>query len=301
MVDGKSLGTIGVGFRGNTSYSTVSEGYKRSLKISINYVDADKRLYGYRSLNLLNSAADPTFLRSVLYMYVARQYFPAPKANFVRVAINGESWGVYANVEQFNSDETEELFGSSKGARWKVPGSPRSSGGLGYFGEVATEYKRVYEIKTKDKPQSWAELIHFSRVLSETPPDKLEKAMEPLLDIDSTLRWLALDKASINNDGYWTRSSDYDIYEDPDGRFHVIPWDANETFRETEAFGFGGGGGGKVDLDPFAGADDPEKALLNKLLAVPALRTRYLRYLRDIAENWLSWNKIGRSRRNCRH
>jgi hypothetical protein len=40
-------------------------------------------------------------------------------------------------------------------------------------------------------------------------------------------------------------------------------------------------------------ANDPNKPLLSKLLAVPALRTRYLGYVRDIAEKWLDWNKLG--------
>ena len=46
-------------------------------------------------------------------------------------------------------------------------------------------------------------------------------------------------------------------------------------------------------LDPFAGADDPNKALLYRLLAVPSLRARYLGYMRDIAQNWLDWKKLG--------
>ena len=49
----------------------------------------------------------------------------------------------------------------------------------------------------------------------------------------------------------------------------------------------------KADLDPFAGSDDPSKALLSKLLAVPALRSRYLGYMKNMAETWLDWNKIG--------
>ena len=31
----------------------------------------------------------------------------------------------------------------------------------------------------------------------------------------------------------------------------------------------------------------------SKLLAVPALRTRYLRYVRDIADRWLDWKRLG--------
>ena len=56
--------------------------------------------------------------------------------------------------------------------------------------------------------------------------------------------------------------------------------------------GFGPGGGGP-DLDPLVGVDDENKALRSKLLAVPALRARYLTYVRDIAERWLDWKTLG--------
>lgn len=48
-----------------------------------------------------------------------------------------------------------------------------------------------------------------------------------------------------------------------------------------------------VELDPFYAAKDESKPLLSKLLAVPALRARYLGHVRDIADKWLDWNKLG--------
>jgi hypothetical protein len=45
------------------------------------------------------------------------------------------------------------------------------------------------------------------RVLNETPPERLEAALAPLLDIDGALKFLALDDALVNSDGYWTRAS----------------------------------------------------------------------------------------------
>jgi len=87
-------------------------------------VNEKQDLGGYRTLNLLNAHEDPTFLRAVLYDQIARDYLPAAKANFVKVVINGESWGVYINEQQFNKDFIKEWFGSTRGARWKVPGSP---------------------------------------------------------------------------------------------------------------------------------------------------------------------------------
>ena len=292
-VDGKMYPDIGVHFRGQSSYSTVSEGRKRSLDLSLHMVHADQRLAGYRSLNLLNSNADPTFMRTVLYQHVARQYIAAPKANWARVVINGESWGIYVNTQQINADFTQEWFQSTKGARWKVPGSPNARGGLAYLGDDLASYKAIYEIKTRDDAKSWEALVNLCRVLDRTPPEQLEKALAPILDVDGALKFLALDKAAINNDGYWARTSDYGIYLDPSGRFHLVPWDANETFREAEAMARRGGAeiAGGAALDPFAGAEDPQKALLYRLLKVPALRERYLGVLRNIASNWLDWAK----------
>ena len=315
-VDGRVYHDVGVSFRGASSYFTVWPGFKRSLNVSLDLVHEDQRLGGHRTLNLLNSHTDPTFLRSVLCFEVSRDYLPAPRANFVRVVINGESWGVYGNAEQFNSDFVRDSFHTSGGARWKVKGNPRGGRGLEYFGDNIAEYKRMFDIKTKDDEDSWTDLIELTRVLNETPPDRLEAALGPILDIDEVLKFLALDIVLLNGDGYWTRASDYNIYQDLDGQFHLVPHDGNETFRVPGARGRGGrrgaragfgpragrgggfGGRGRgpratIDLDPLVGIDDLGKPLRSKLLAVPVLRERYMGYVRDIATKWLDWERLG--------
>lgn len=292
-VDGKSYADVGVRFRGASSFFTVAEGLKRSLNVTVDFAHKDQRIGGARTLNLLNSHTDPTYLRTPLYYYVARQYLPAHRANHVRVVINGESWGIYVSVEQFNSDFIKERFDTTKGARWKVPGSPRGRGSLAYLGEDPAAYKQVYDLKTKDDPKSWAALARLCRVLNETPAKDLEAALAPILDVDGALKFIALENVFINGDGYWIRSSDYNLYLDVQGRFHIIPHDANETFRAPEGPGFGGGNRIQgVELDPLFGADAPDKPLISRLLAVPALRLRYLGFVRDMASTWLDWKNL---------
>ena len=63
-----------------------------------------------------------------------------------------------------------------------------------------------------------------------------------MLDIDGALKFLALEMALVNTDGYWTRASDYNIYQDVKGRFHVIPHDMNEALI-NEGGGRGRGAG----------------------------------------------------------
>ena len=294
VVDGRTYTDVGIHFRGNSSYRQVPDGYKRSLNLSFDYVKENQDLRGYTTLNLLNSHTDPTFLRTVLSQEIARAYLPALKSNYVRVVINGESWGVYVNNQQFNKGFVKEWFPNNDGARWKVPGSPRGRAGLEYWGENAlAEYRRTFEIKSKDEPKAWTDLINLTKVLNETPPEQLPAAIEPILDVDQVLRFLAVDVALANGDGYWARASDYVIYQEPSGRFHVFPGDMNETFADGGGGGRGGFGGGGATLDPLVGLNDTSKPLRARLLAVPAYRAKYLGYVRDIATTWLDWSRLG--------
>jgi hypothetical protein len=301
-LDGKTYRDVGVHFRGASSFFTVAEGRKRSLNLSFDFADEKQNIGGYRTINLLNSHTDPTYLRTILYYHLAREYIPTPKANFARVVINGENWGIYVNVQQFNKDFTRDFFKSTGGARWKVPGSPRGRGGLTYLGDDIAAYKKIYELKSKEDPKAWAALVELCKVLNETPAEKLEAALGPILDIDGVLKFLALENVLINSDGYWTRASDYLLYRDEKGVFHLVPYDANETFRAAGGPGMRGGPGGPpgaeqgrrgVTLDPLTGLDDQDKPLLSKLLVVPSLRARYLGFVHDIADKWLDWQRLG--------
>ena len=385
-VDGKVYPRVGVGFRGMSSFMAVSAGSKRSLNLTLDLADSKQRLYGYKNLNLLNSHEDPSFLSVVLYSQIAREHVPAPKANLVKVVINGESWGVYGNAQQFDKIFLEENYPIKKGTRWKVSGSPGAAGGLEYLGERIEDYRSRFEIKSADSEEAWKKLIQLCQILNQTPTEKLESALQPILDLEGVLWFLALDVALINSDGYWTRASDYSIFLDEKGVFHLAPHDMNEAFHPPHGppggglpFGRpgelipnrlreelkltpaqrqqldklqqetneailqmldeeqrkkwkqfqqgpppGGPGGGPagggfglpfnipglggrppvggpdgpdanggIELDPLVGMNDPRKPLRSKLLAVPELKARYLRNVREIAEKSLDWKSLG--------
>ena len=222
----------------------VPEGRKRSLNLSFDFADDKQEFGGYKTLNLLNAAGDPSFLRAVLYTEIASHYVPTPKMNYMRVVINGESWGLYVNAQQFNKDFTRDFFKSTKGARWKVPGSPGGQAGFNYLGDDPATTSDFYEITSKDDPKAWADLIKVFKVLNETPPDKLEAALAPIFDVDGALKFLAVEVALVNTDGFWTRASDYSLYQDEKGILHIIPHDVNEGMGPEEGGGRRGGGPG---------------------------------------------------------
>jgi hypothetical protein len=150
-----------------------------------------------------------------------------------------------------------------------------------------------------------------------------------MLNVDETLWFLALDNALINSDGYWVRASDYAMFRDEKGVFHIIPHDMNEAFQPAMGPGGGGGGrgpggrpprpgegepggpgadgpggprgrgpggggsrGGGVELDPLIGLNDKSKPLRSRLLAVPNLKQKYLEHVRTIASESLDWKNL---------
>lgn len=301
-VDDVSYPNIGVSFRGNSSYFTVSSGQKRSLNLVIDHMDPKQNLMGYRTINLLNAHADPSFLREVIYNMVARNYIPAPLANFVRLIINGEDWGIYVNAQQLNKEFTQKWFGSRSGVRWKI----RAGGGLrsmNYNGEDPKSYKAFYEIKSKDSSQAWENLIRVCRELNTLRVDEFDHELDQVLNVDRALWFLALDNVLIDADGYYARGSDYMLYEEPDyDRFHLLPYDSNETFRYP-----GGGGPGRgsrinvkgVALNPFEGEKNEALPLLNRLMKNPQIRSRYLAHVRTIVDEWFENDRLKEMMQKC--
>jgi spore coat protein CotH len=322
-VDGKIYANVGVRFRGMSSYMSVPRGKKRSLNVTLDLVDRRQRLLGYKSLNLLNSNEDPSFLHTVLFDHVARHYLPAPAANLVRVVINGECWGIYVNEEQFNKDFVKRWFGETDGTRWKVPANFSGAAALVYHGAQVDTYRRFYEIKSPDTDKAWRDLIALCRMLAETPDAEVESQLGRVLDVDRTLWFLALDTVFLDQDGYFSRGSDYSIYQDvAHGRFHLLPRDSNETFRmgggppggmpagmpgfpgrlgempggpDGRPGGPGGGPGGPEagGVDPLGQTQNKMRPVIQRLLSHANLRARYLAHVRTIAHEWLDWKVLG--------
>jgi Raf kinase inhibitor-like YbhB/YbcL family protein len=254
VVDGRTYPNVGVKFRGNSSYAMVPRGSKRSFALTMDLADSKQKLGGYRNLNLLNANGDASFMRTILTREIGKNYLPMPQSNWVRVVVNGESWGIYVNQQQQDKIFLKEQFGTKKGYRWKVPGSPDARGSLNDIGENLDDYREIYELKSKEDLRAWVSLILLCKNLDAAEPENLEAELGTMLDLDGVLRFLALENALVNSDGYWTRASDYLIYLHPDGIFHILPYDYNETLMDESGGpgGGGGSGGGRRGPPPIA-------------------------------------------------
>jgi len=290
IVDGKLYKDVGLKYRGNSSYFSVSPDLKRSINLYIDHKNDGQKLLGYKTLNLLNSNSDPTFMREVIYSHVARGYIPAFKGNFIKVVINGESWGIYSNIQQYNKDFLEDNFNTRGGVRWKIGAGGGGRGNLRYPGDKKEDYAG-FQLRTDGADDAWTELRQFTKLLDETPLDQLEEKLSDRFNLDGALWSLALE-CVFQDEGYFTRGSDYNLYLDPDGRFQLLQHDGNEVMNIPGGPGMPSGLNGPK-LEPFYNADNEDRPLMHKLFQVPQIKARYRHHLKTITEEWIDWGKIG--------
>ncbi len=316
-VDEATYEGVGVRFRGNTSYMMVTS-QKKSFNIEIDYTIEDQRLMGYKTLNLINCMNDPTFMREVLYSNTCRWQIPSAKANFVKLVINGENWGIYANVQQLNAEFIEDWFPSYDGSQWRAEGIMGGGGGqipggggqtpgrrlaglniaepalaepgggvtngvaaLTWQGSASTTYQQVYELKNTKQDDPWASLIHTCDVLNNTALAQLPDKLESVLDVDRVLWLCAYEIIFQDDDGYVNkRGSDYGLYYEPEtGRLHLMQYDGNECMKANQ-------------WSLFYRADDPVVPLMYRLMAITKYRQRYLAHVRTILNSFFTEDSL---------
>lgn len=84
-------------------------------------------------------------------------------------------------------------------------------------------------LKTNENHPDHSALFRFLEVINGEPGSTFTQDIEKVLDVDRTLRFLAVSTMMVNLDSYLGSGQNYYLYE-IDGRFTIIPWDLNEAF-----------------------------------------------------------------------
>lgn len=295
-VEGVTYSDVGVRFKGNSSYVLTGGSQKKSFNISLDSFVSGQELYGYETLNLNNSYTDPTFCREVLASKIFRNFVPTPKANFVKLVINGENWGVYANVQQVSKDMIEEWFQSRDGNRYKasqaLPNAFDDGSALTWLGAGVAPYLDNYDLKTPTNPNPWADLITVCYTLNNTPLGQLQQELQPIFNVDRAIWMLVTSNVFVDPDSYVRAGEEYFLYQDEvHGRLNVVQYDLNESFGASFMNGFSVNS--RIEVPPFYHDDESGLPLLNVMIQEPELRQVYLAHMRTLVEKWLDWNVVG--------
>lgn len=299
---GETYEGAGVRYKGNSSYFNVRKNdyAKLPFNIDVNETHKDHKMPGgYDKLKLSNVFRDPSFLREALSYKIANRYMVSPRANFVRVFINDEYFGLYNNTESIDEELLERFFGGDYEDEtgvlfkcdpvWSYEAPEGCAKGekssLEYLGPDPDCYKGNYEMKSDS---GWAQLVALTDILN-NHPDKIDS----VLAVDEALWMLAFNITLVNLDSYTGRfCHNYYLYQDEDGVFHPIIWDLNLSFGGFRYDGLGKPLGleDMQTLSPFIHYKQKNKKrpLITELLGNDLYRKMYAAHIRTIVQDFFA-------------
>lgn len=224
VVNGIQFDSVGVRYKGNSSYSSRNE--KNPLNIKLDYIIDDQEYDNFGTIKLSNGYNDPSFVREVLSYEIARDYMPASLSNYATVTINGKKIGLYSSTQDVDKYFAKMHFGSKDNSIFKgelTNENPNTTTTVwGYYGGLPTSYSGYYEIESDE---GWYKLVNFLDIFNNDPD-----LIEDVLNVDQHLWMLAFDNLLVNLDAPINFAHNYYLFEDNAGRFNPIIWDLNESF-----------------------------------------------------------------------
>ncbi len=292
--DNVKLDSVGIRFKGNSSFNNVKKQGSRKLPFSLDagkFIKGANFPIGYDHLKLSNGFRDPSYLRDILSYYIAREYMPAPECAMARVYVNNEYFGVYTLTQDIDKYFLDSWFDEKKGYFFKCDPDwdqvvqvkdclPGQNCSLEDLGPDIKCYDGRYEMKSDT---GWEALIDMIQQLNNP-----QVPLDSILDIDLTLWMLAFNNVLVNLDSYsGFLCHNFYLYQRKDGRFVPLIWDLNLSF----------GGFRRADmasleddemmhLDPMLHADNPKRPLISQLLKNPHYEKIYIAHMQTIMDDF---------------
>jgi spore coat protein H len=210
---------------------------------------------------------DPTKLNTTLGFWAFRQAgLMASEVEPAAVYLNGAYQGLYYLIEPVDEDflriRRRQLGSLYEAFNGQFDGAHFSFAG-GYDVRLGFESKG-------EREEFYGDLERLIQILDASTPENLPGRIEPLLDVENYLRYLAVSVLFHNWDGYF---NNFRLHRDPQiGKFQFIPWDLDNL----------------LELHPTRSRLEGANELSEKLLQVPAYRRRYKQILLELMDEKLT-------------
>ena len=231
QTSGGTYGPLNVGVRlkgGRGSFQTLDG--KAAFKVKFNHSVPGQRLLGLEKLTLNNMLQDGSMIAETLaYEAFRAAGVAAPRTGYAFVRVDGEDYGVYLNVETLDQVSLRRWFDSTRHLYEGDYGSDVSPGGAGAF--------EVDEGNEGDR----SDLDALIAAANDEQGDWSE-GMEAVADLQQMTKMWAVEQYAGHWDGYagaegpaWPNN--YYLHSDASGRFRMLPWGTDQTWRQHLAFG----------------------------------------------------------------
>lgn len=220
-VDGLPWPDVGVQLKGTTSYRTL--GQKASFKLDFGAFVDGQEVHGLRRLILNNMVQDASMLREhVAFRLFTLAGAPSLRHGYARVWVNDEEYGLYGLLEAPDQDLLDRLW----------PG--RTDGNLyegGFGADFLAGREERFQLEEEGVFEVHSDIYALVEALDDASGDAFARLVEDRFGVRQFYRWLALDLAIGNNDGYAYNRNNFFAYHGDDDRWRMIPWGLDQAFR----------------------------------------------------------------------
>ncbi|MBN2036701.1 MAG: CotH kinase family protein [Chitinispirillaceae bacterium] len=270
------LDSIGVRYKGNSSYVFAGASHKKPFKCYFNKYRKSQLFFGLEKLNFSNGVQDPSCMREKIAYDVIRKYLPAPRAAFAKLTVEDSLVkSFYTQIEQVDELFLDRHFGNSKYNLYKAADQGAT---LAYKGVNQSNYEGDYELKTNESENDWSGLLDLVDQLNSTPDSSFVRIVGQCLDFDNCIRYLAFNMVNANFDSYTGSGRNYYLYDNRKaGTFKLVPWDLNLSFGVYKY-----SWSNVITVDAFAPTNLDQRPLAKRILANDSLKRVYAGYMKDM-------------------
>ncbi len=215
-----SVLTVGVRLKGKYgSFQTLAG--KAAFRIDIDRYVAGQTLHGLETLVLNNFMQDGSFVHeATAYRLFAALGVPAPRTAYAWVRVDGEDYGLYLNLEEYDDRWLDTQFGGYRHL---------------FEGEYGIDITSADLALDEGDETELDDLTAFVAAVN-GPDEGWLEAISTVADWPEMLRMMAVEQFIGHWDGYAPAVNNYFIASDAAGLFHLLAWGTDQTFSDQRSF-----------------------------------------------------------------
>ena len=220
-IDGQTLTNVGIHLKGALgSFRPVDD--RPALTLSFSKFVEGRKWAGLRKIHLNNSVQDRSFMNEYLGSELFRAAgVPTARVAFATVELNGRNLGLYVVKEGFTQDFLACFF-------------PQTDGNL-YEGELQKDVTAPLQLDSGKGVLDRSDLQALADAAREPDLARRWERLQPVLDVDRFISYLALSVMLADWDGYALAPNNYRIYFNPtNGQAVFLPHGIDQLFQRGE-------------------------------------------------------------------
>ena len=209
---------VGVHLKGMLgSFRPLTE--KAAFRVSFDHVLAGQRFRGLARLMLNNLVQDPSMIHEALTYRLGRALgLPLHRVGYAWVRVNGQDYGLYANVEVYDAISLGATYPSTQHLY---------EGGYGL--DVAPGNEGTFSVD-EGKKKDFVDLMALAQANATAGDDQWVPAVSQVADLASMRKVWALEQFVGHWDGYAPTVNNYYLHSDSDGVFTMLTSGADQTW-----------------------------------------------------------------------